>query len=60
VSAQQKDLIGSLATGLLDDQVGGLIANCVVALVRTLVAHAGPLAFDVTNRGLDGDASRKC
>ena len=54
VSAQQDDLICMRVTGLLDDQVGCLIANCVVALLRVLVAHASPLAFDVTNRCLDG------
>ncbi len=41
-------------TSLLDDYVGGLVAQSIVGFSRVLVTHIGPLSFDVTDRRSNG------
>ena len=53
MGAEQKELIGSLGTGSLDNQIGRLVTHGIVAFPRVTVSHLGPLTFDVADRSLN-------
>lgn len=53
VGTEQNDFVSPFASRLLDDQVGGFVAECVVAFAIIGIAHLGPLAFDVSDCRFD-------